>query len=503
MTMESPVVWMNVTSSRFWSRPAVGVIRVERALCAELRSLYGARLRLCEWRKDRFVEVDQEGFLDTKRKPVPPARAVAESPNDSSSKQGLPWIFPLLSPTQALYSVGQGVFSLCPAFARPALNRVFYALGPAISRMLMRGFWDWRKKPPPSLSTKKIQKPDVAIMESRKSEIFNRGDVLLSVGLDWDQPYYELFYYLRNDLGVRIATCCYDLIPVLFPQFCVGAVAEVFGSYFLEIADGSDLVFCISERSERDLNEFLDQSGGARPATAVFQLGDTLPETEGSAIAEEVSKLCDEAYILIVSTVERRKNHETVYRAVRRLCVEGHKGKLPKVVFVGMQGWGVDDFMSDIAMDPVTRELFVHLKHVSDSELDSLYRHCLFTVFPSFYEGWGLPVGEALSYGKPVLSSNGGALTEVGGDCVLYIDPLDTLAWAKEILRMALDVEWRSDWETRIKANYSQREWSHAGQQVFQAIERMITSSAKTATGSMTQVSTDAAVQPVSTTLEP
>ena len=70
-----------------------------------------------------------------------------------------------------------------------------------------------------------------------------------------------------------------------------------------------------------------------------------------------------------------------------------------------MPGWGVGDLLKDIELDPLTKGMIVQLNHVNDAELLRLYESSMFCVFPSLYEGWGLPVGEALSLGKAVLCS--------------------------------------------------------------------------------------------------
>jgi glycosyltransferase involved in cell wall biosynthesis len=291
-------------------------------------------------------------------------------------------------------------------------------------------------------------------------EIFSPGDILISVGLDWDYPYYKEFYKLRQSSKIKIVTCCYDLIPVLYPQYCVNDVASHFTSYFLEVADGSDLVLCISKQSEKDLNEMLERTGGARPLTHVFPLGDNVLENGSDEISESVRSALNVPFILFVSTIERRKNHEVLYRAYHLLCKQGKKAELPKLVFVGMTGWGVSELFKDIELDPLTRDMIVILNHVNDTELCKLYESALFCVFPSLYEGWGLPVGEALSMGKAVLSSDRGSLPEVGGDLVRYVDPWSAQAWAEEIYTMSTDAEWRNEYIQNARALYKPKSWS-------------------------------------------
>lgn len=466
-----PTIWMNVTTSASWQRPPVGIVRVERSLCDGLARLYGSRFRQCVWQVDRFVEwVPQAGEVRDSE-PKSQGGETQQVPKTAE----LPSIFPILPRRQALRAVGQGILSMAPSSFRPYLNGAFYRIRPHVNRFLSN---DRVRKLMAKLRGKGGPHLGVMPAASKKylgdihsDSLFSRGDVFISVGLDWDYPFFQKFYFLRARMGVRVVTCCYDLIPVLYPQYCVGDVARKFESYFLDLADGSDLILCISRQSEKDLNDMLHRTGGARPLTHVFPLGDNVPLAAAEEVSQVVKEICKKPFILFVSTIERRKNHEVLYRAYHLLCSEGKREYLPKLVFVGMQGWGVNELMQDIELDPLMRGMIIRMNHVSDAELRSLYEAAKFCVFPSLYEGWGLPVGEALSLGKAVLSSGRGSLPEVGGDSVRYVDPWSPKAWADEIYKMSTDEAWRRSWEEKSKSEYRARTWSDAAISVKTAID--------------------------------
>lgn len=454
MSERTSIIWMNVTTSARWQRPPVGIVRVERELCSELAKIFGADFKQCIWQDGRFIE-----WLPTSEDNSLQENKIMQV--TQMGKQELPSIFPILAKRQALISLAQSLLSLMPNKLRPYFNRVLYALRPFVLRILSS---DRFRRVLSKVSRKDILggKGTTSPLGKRVGfcELFSPGDVLISIGLDWDYPYYKEFYRLRKNNGVKIVTCCYDLIPVYYPQYCVSNVANIFTSYFLEIADGSDLVLCISKRSEQDFKVLMDRTGGAQPVTQVIPMGDNVPQALGGQASSTVEAVCGDAFILFVSTIERRKNHEVLYRAYHLLCREGFKDKLPKLVLVGMQGWGVDELMKDIELDPLTQGMIVRLNHVSDTELRLLYEKAKFCVFPSLYEGWGLPVGEALSMGKAVISSDRGSLPEVGGALVRYVDPWSPRAWADEIYRMATDDLWRQQWEENAKHKYRIRYWS-------------------------------------------
>ena len=91
------------------------------------------------------------------------------------------------------------------------------------------------------------------------------------------------------------------------------------------------------------------------------------------------------------------------------------------------------DLLNDLKLDPRIQDDIVRLNHVTDAELAWLYQHCAFTVFPSLYEGWGLPVVESLAWGRFCLTSNAASLPEAGGEWAEYLDPWDLPAWVERL----------------------------------------------------------------------
>lgn len=474
MSMERhATIWINVTTSATWHRAAVGIVRVERELRDNLKKFYpDGQFRECIWTGSGFAEIETSSFDSCS------SYEIAGDTQFRSMETGEPmYLLPVLSKRRAIVSIVQGILSLAPTRLRPIVDRMIRAcrepIGKAINAIALR-----RSRKRASLNQIGQQNSTWETADRFESKYrdlthpFNTGDVLISVGLDWNYPFYKFFYFLRTRKQVRIVTCCYDLIPVLYPQYCVGEVASLFTSYFLDIADGSDLVLCISKQSEKDLLELIDRTGGRKIKTHVFPLGDNLP-SGGGDISLQVEEVASQPFILFVSSIERRKNHEVLYRAYHLLCKEGKRSQLPKLVFVGMPGWGVGDLLKDIELDPLTEGMIVQLNHVNDAELLRLYQSSMFCVFPSLYEGWGLPVGEALSLGKAVICSDRGALPEVGGDLVRYCDPWNVRAWADEMFRFVSDDALRLEWEGKVKAHYKFKAWLDGAISVRAALDSL------------------------------
>ena len=420
------IVWMNVTTSAEWSRPAVGIVRVEQSLAQALQDLLGAgRFRRCVWQDGRFVE-----RLDHK---------------------------------ETSTAIVAAMDSILPRTAAFESSRRF------LQRALER-YSD-------SASFSDVDDGDaieVSIPRENEYPLEPRpGDVLISVGLDWDKPYANEFFNIKKKRGVHVITCCYDLIPVLFPQYCVGDVAPRFREYFSSLTWGSAGVLCISEQTRNDYLSLCQSSGSPAVATCVMPLGDTLQSSKVD-VTKEIVALEGVRFLLFVSTIERRKNHEVLYRAFHILCEKGHKDILPKLVFVGMPGWGVGDLLKDIELDPLTQGLIVQLNHISDDDLNWLYRKAFFCVYPSLYEGWGLPVAEALVHGKAVVSSDRGSLPEVGGNLVKYLSPWDAYAWADVILEMCEHPERVAAIESKVKQGYKKRTWKQCAEVVSAFAESVV-----------------------------
>jgi glycosyltransferase involved in cell wall biosynthesis len=420
-------VWMNVTTSANWSRPPVGIVRVEQALCYEIGKLLGAtKFKQCVWSENEFIE-----WIPT------------DVNYDAQVEKSVDIIFPRTKS-----------FDIPRRFLSRALStfRSTSALNNCV----------------PGDSSLPISLHFNGATKMRPSA----GDILISVGLDWDQPYTSEFFNFSKTKNIKIITCCYDLIPVLFPQYCVGDVASRFKEYFNMLTWGSAAVLCISKQTQDDYLALCSRLGAPKRLTCILPLGDNVPTGIGE-MSTQIDAVLAEPFILFVSTIERRKNHEVLYRAYHLLCRSGHRHLLPKLVFVGMPGWGVGDLLKDIELDPLTEGLIIQLNHVSDSELGELYKKALFCVYPSLYEGWGLPVGEALAVGKAVLASNQGSLPEVGGNLVRYLDPWNAEVWAAAMLELVKSPTLVEEMEKKVDEAYIARTWADAAKAVEQLIERL------------------------------
>jgi glycosyltransferase involved in cell wall biosynthesis len=443
-------VWLHVSTLMNWDRPPVGIVRVEReyALWLLTKIPQGQVAKFCIYDRKAgcFVEVGRERVeqrlgmqQEAEPRPTPAPLPVVSAPLPAWKRaikrtwtSVRPWL-----PQSWREPIGRG--------ARRA-----YAWW-ITERLIVRD------------RLSRIGQTPVAAPVAHPAA-FERGDRFVSLGADWEYLDQETLFRLKRDLDLRITLICYDAIPVLLPQLFVDVLSrERFGSYLAELAWCADHVLCISECTRLDFEKVVHDIGAPVPATHVIRLGD---EIRAPRSDEAPAGFDDDGrpFVLYVSTVERRKNHEVLYRAWARMR---DMGAAPyKLVFVGMPGWGINELRNDLRLDPRVRGDIVMLDRVDDAALAWLYRHAAFTVFPSLYEGWGLPVVESLGWGKFCIASSAASLPEAGGDLVEYIDPWDLPRWVERLsyfMQHPDEVHARSE---RIVREYRTTPWRETSEEI-------------------------------------
>lgn len=426
-------IWVNFTSSHRWQGNPVGIVRYETEVARELEMILPwGMVRRCAWIDDRFEEVHD--------------RQEIESANLAGTEE--------LEMKEA-QEFAKVALSVAPQGTAPYLLQATEKIQPTLARVLQQA-----------------QEVEYMRNSCRKKAImgmFYPGDIFITVGMDYEYSYVENFWEMKQE-GVRIICCVHDLIPIKYPQYCHKYVAEKFPAYLLKIAESSDCMMCVSRHTEKDLQDFLYEAGMMESRIIVVRQGEKELLPQGK-LSEKVRELAEQDFILYVSTIERRKNHTVLYHACRLLWEMGKGESLPKLIFVGMPGWGTENLMRDMAEDPLTKDRIVIMNNITDAELALLYQNALFCVFPSFYEGWGIPMREAMAAGKLVISSDAGALTESGGDLAVYLSPFDTTAWAEQLLHFATDRQDLKNRESRIRAGYKRYTYRQTAEQIREIIE--------------------------------
>ncbi len=274
------------------------------------------------------------------------------------------------------------------------------------------------------------------------------GDTLFVLA-DWhgaDENFINYVLSLKPQ-GVKLAQICYDMLPVVTPQYS-GHSTNTFKTYVENIYPVCDVILAISEHTKKDIERWLKSQKLTVPKVQCFRLGDDFKQEQprkpaSQELADTLQK--NKEFLLCVGTIEARKNHALLYYVYK--LAKQKKIEVPPIVVAGRRGWKSDDIFEIINTDPETKDSFVFLESASDEELAWLYKHCRFSVYPSFYEGWGLPIAESIAYGAPCVASNTSSMPEVAGDVITYFTPSSTdecLAAIAELLSPSQLTEARS-----------------------------------------------------------
>ena len=191
------------------------------------------------------------------------------------------------------------------------------------------------------------------------------------------------------------------------------------------------------------------------------------PETKDKLLPMGVTK----PYFLFVGTLEPRKNLRRLLAAFASLPAAVRESHL--FVIVGGKGWGGVDVPSLIKSLGLEGSV-VLAGYVSDARLATLYAHARFLAMPSIYEGFGLPLLEAMSLGVPVLTSNCSSLPEVAGDAGLLVDPLDESALARGLQELLQNDALRSELAGRALRNVERFSWNKAAVQARSIFDEAI-----------------------------
>lgn len=291
-----------------------------------------------------------------------------------------------------------------------------------------------------------------------------KGDIIVTAGSNWD--YRELHEGLLSlgKRGVRLSTLFYDVIPVLFPFFYGPGFSPIYEKWLNESLSASDLSFTVSENSRRDLEQYAISKGINCQDIHVIRLGDDVPIST-APVSESITSITGSPYILSVGTLEYRKNHVQLLNAYRYM-LERWGYTPPKLYIVGSKGWLDHDIEYQVANDGRLNSLVEILHGISDSDMRYLYEKSLFTVYPSFYEGWGLPVAESMCIGKPCIASRSSSMVEIAPSLVNYADPYLVNEWAAQIRGLAENPKRLNDEARHIRNTYVRRSWDETAIQI-------------------------------------
>ncbi|WP_425069223.1 glycosyltransferase [Reyranella sp.] len=304
---------------------------------------------------------------------------------------------------------------------------------------------------------------------------------LVLLGAAWVLPDYpSMVVNLKREHGLRFLMLFHDLIPIYARETCDQGTANVFKLFLDSIIPHVDVALCVSDNTAKDLRRYCDQTGRAPPPTVVTRNGTLLPMMTGQTEQLRTARmdlLLQRPFVLFVSTIEGRKNHLFAFRLWERMLRSGLD--VPALLCVGRLGWRAEEFLQFCVDSDFLGGRILLVQDVSDVELVTLYRECLFTLYPSLYEGWGLPVGESLSSGRICVLSDRSSLPEVAGSLGVYLNIDDLEASVNTVSDLIGDPGRRQELELKIAREYRPVTWQGVGEAVIDACHKAARVSSK------------------------
>jgi glycosyltransferase involved in cell wall biosynthesis len=269
----------------------------------------------------------------------------------------------------------------------------------------------------------------------------------------------------------RIVGTIYDLTTILFPQFHKRNVVEHHERIFNYFKKNASLIIAISENTKSDIVKYLHIPED-KIRTIYCGVGDEFRRIEDVQYLKSRLKGIgiDYPYILYLGTLEPRKNLERLIEAFIQL----KKGKRinEKLVVSGLKGWGYQSIFDRVASSSIEKEV-IFAGFVPNEFLPFLYNGASAFVYPSLYEGFGLPVLEAMACGVPVVTSNVSSLPEVAGDAAVLINPYSVDELADGIWRILSDEDLRNSCITKGIERAKSFTWERCAMETLKAFNEV------------------------------
>jgi len=270
--------------------------------------------------------------------------------------------------------------------------------------------------------------------------------------------------------GARPVFVVCDLIPISHPEYCRAGERERHIARMRNAVKAARGIVTISRDTLEVLRGFADQAGLRVPPAVAAPLAPSLPP------AEPGPRPIAEPYFVIVGTIEPRKNHILLLHLWRELVARhsGERDALPCLVVIGQRGWKCENVVELLERCPELKGFVIERNDCSDADLVTYLHHTQALLFPSFVEGYGMPLAEALALGTPAIASNLPVFREVAGEIPEYADPANARAWTELVVEYARpDSNRRAAQLERLKG-FRATTWQQHFEKVDDFLEREI-----------------------------
>jgi glycosyltransferase involved in cell wall biosynthesis len=419
-------VFFDISTSMRWSGPPVGLVRVERELArwalkhdpncrfvffdADLQIYREVRQAHLPRLLEGSVSVDTTGMRD-------PSLTRPRKTDRVPRSLLPPFLWLTQSRRMALRTLGGWQLRSRSGAARHALSRVQDFVAGKKYRKILAASGGTR----PVLAGLNVL--------AGGAIRFEHGDKILFAGANWIHSSSAYILEQKKHVAIDLITLCNDIIPLLSPQYFKPHDVKLLRHYFDLAFAISSLVLVTSKVVGDDVRKYTAEHKLPVGPIEQIPLGFDLPsKTAAPDVTGEPRRRG--RHIILVSTIEPRKGHRLAQSVWSKLLQEGIPQQLDAtLLMVGRSGWMVDDLLKTLS---ATDRISI-LENIDDQALADLYGTAEFCIYPSEYEGYGLPVVEALASGKAVLASNVGIVPELESPLLKKLPVNDEAAWYEAV----------------------------------------------------------------------
>lgn len=250
---------------------------------------------------------------------------------------------------------------------------------------------------------------------------FAKNDTVVVLGAAWNSKHLiDKLATQKKKKQLKVVIHLNDILPIYQPHLFAEELPRLFSDYVLNALQIASHVTVISKATKYDVIRYCKEYKIKTPKISIIRLGE---DVSASTLPMRPNIILPLKFILCVGTFEIRKNYALLYQVIKLAELNGID--LPPIVIAGRRGWLTEDLHYVMTHDPSTKNKIFLLDKMSDANLSWLYENCMFTVFSSVAEGWGLPIAESLQHGKFCLSSSTSSMPEIAGDMLDYFNPYD------------------------------------------------------------------------------
>jgi glycosyltransferase involved in cell wall biosynthesis len=267
---------------------------------------------------------------------------------------------------------------------------------------------------------------------------------------------------LRKNFGIIVI---HDLVIKKFPELQSFKTKTLIGAFIPLALKNAKHIIATSENTKKDIHEFFPDIDENKISvvyqgfnTNLLQYKEQYSEKTWTDIQKKFG--ITKPYILFVGTTEPRKNILRLIEAFNSLEEENLE-----LVIAGKKGWGYNEIIQH------TTEHIHVTGFVTDEEKAYLYMHATMLCYPSLYEGFGIPLLEAMSFSIPIISSNASSLPEVAGDAAILINPTNTIAIAQSMVQLLTDQQLREELLKKEAVQVTKFDWNETAKEIISIYE--------------------------------